>query len=212
MKRMLCLVCVLASGMGAAAFAQAAPAAPDSAPVAVTGATKIAVINFQQAVAQTNEFQRDIADLRKKYDPREQQLQQLNDQIETLKKQLQDSGTTLTDAQRQAKLKDVDDKTKSLQRGAEDLRNDEQSDGQETFQQVGQKVFNTMSDYAKEKGFSLVLDASQQNTPVLWLAPGADITAAVVEAYNAKSGIPAPAAVPSAPTPHAAPKSPSTTH
>lgn len=210
MKRMLCLVCVLASGMGAAAFAQAAPATPESAAAPITGATKIAVINFQQAVAQTNEFQRDIADLRKKYDPREQQLQQLNDQIETLKKQLQDSGTTLTDAQRQAKLKDVDDKTKSLQRGAEDLRNDEQSDGQETFQQVGQKVFNTMSEYAKEKGFSLVLDASQQNTPVLWLAPGADITAAVVEAYNAKSGIPAPAAVPSAPTPHAAPKSPST--
>ena len=211
MKRMLSLVCVLASGLGAGAVAQAAPARPDAtpaAPVAITGATKIAVINFQQAVGQTNEFQRDLADLRKKYQPREESLQTLNDQIEALKKQLQDGGTTLTDAERQQKLHDIDDKTKNLQRSAEDLKNDEQSDGQETFQQVGQKVFDAMSSYAQQHGFSLVLDASQQNSGVLWLTPGADITAAVVEAYNVKSGIPAPTAVPSAPTPHATPRTP----
>ena len=49
MNRMLSLVCVLASGMGVVAVAQAAaPAKPDpapSAPVSVTGATKIAIIH-----------------------------------------------------------------------------------------------------------------------------------------------------------------------
>jgi outer membrane protein len=207
MKRMLSLVCVLASGLGAGAFAQAASAKPAPA----TGTTKVAVINFQEAVARTNEFQRDLADLRKKYSPREQSLQQLNDKIDALKKQLQSSGATLTDAERQTKLKEIDDDTKSLQRSAEDLKNDEQSDGQETFQQVGQKVFTTLSTVAKEKGFGLVLDASQQNSPVLWLTPGADITADVVAAYNTTSGIPAPAAaVPSAPAPNPAKKP--TTH
>jgi len=204
MKRMLCLVCVLASGLGVNAFAQAASVKP----VPATGTTKVAVINFQEAVAQTNEFQRDVADLRKKYDPREQTLQQLNDKIDALKKQLQSSGATLTDAERQAKMTEIDNDSKNLQRGVEDLKNDEQSDGQETFQQVGQKVFNTMSTYAKAHGFGLILDASQQNSPVLWLTPGADITADVVAAYNAASGIPAP--VPSAPAP--APKAPGATH
>ena len=210
MKRSLSLVCVLASGLGACAIAQAAPAAtPDpaapTAPVAITGATKIAVINFQQAVGQTNEFQRDYADLKEKYGPREQTLQQQNTEIETMKKQLQDAGATLSDADRQTRLRSIDDKTKALQRSAEDLRNDEQSDGQETFQQVGQKVFDTMQTYAQGQGFNLVLDASQQNSGVLWLTPGADITKAVIEAYNAKSGIPAPANVPSAPAPQRAP-------
>ncbi|MGA7886208.1 MAG: OmpH family outer membrane protein [Acidobacteriaceae bacterium] len=211
MKRMLSLVCVLASGMGVAAFAQAAPVAPAKpASTAATGTSKVAVINFQQAVAQTNEFQRDLADLRKKYDPREQTLQQLNDKIEALKKQLQTSGATLTDAERAAKLKEIDDDTKSLQRSAEDLRNDEQSDGQETFQQVGQKVFNTLSKLAKEKGFGLVLDSGEQNSPVLWLQPTTDITAEVTAAYNTDSGVPAP--VPAAPAPNATPKKPATTH
>lgn len=205
MKRLLSIACLLSSGLGAGAVAQAAPAKPaTTAPVAITGATKIAIINFQQAVGQSNEFQRDIAQLRDKYQGREQSLQQLNQQIEALKKQLQTSGATLSEANRQAQLREIDDKTKSLQRSAEDLRNDEQTDTQEKFQEVGQKVFNEVGQFAQKEGFQLVLDSSQQTSGVVFATPGTDITAAVVKAYNAKSGIAAPApGVPSAPAPHA---------
>src|SRR5581483_9917118 len=131
MKRSLSLVCVLASGMGVAAIAQAAPASTDPTPAAtsVTGATKIAIIQFQAAVGQTNEFQRDIADLRKKYEPQEAKLQSENQEVETLKKQLQDSGATLSDIDRQTKMRTIDDKTKQLQRAAQDLQANEQQDG-----------------------------------------------------------------------------------
>jgi outer membrane protein len=216
MKRSLSLVCLLASGMGVAAVAQAAaPAQPasdpaPSAPIAITGATKIAVIQFQGAVAATNEFQRDYADLRKKYEPQEQKLQAQNQEIETLKKQLQDGGTTITDADKAARMRTIDEKTKSLQRLAQDLQGDEQNDGQQVFQQVGQKVYAVMVTYAQGQGFGLVLDASQQNSDVLWPSPSADITKVVVEAYNAKSGIPAPP--PSAPAPRSTtPTTPRTT-
>jgi outer membrane protein len=204
MKRLLSLACVLASGLGVAAVAQAAPAKPDPTTAApITGATKIAVINFEGVVQQTNEFQRDISDLQKKYQPRVDELKQLNDQIDSLKKQLQTSSATISDTDRQAKLHDIDDKSKDLQRKSDDLKSDEQEAGQETLQQVGQKVFDIMSDYAKTEGFNLVLDAGQQNSGVVWATPGVDISKAVLDAYNAKSGIPAPAAVPSAPAPHA---------
>jgi outer membrane protein len=215
MKRLLSLACVLASGMGAAAIAQAAPAGNDPTPAApsapaaatssapaATGPTKIAVINFQAAVTQTNEFQRDIADLQKKYEPRASNLQTLNSQIEAEKKQLQDGGSTITDAERQTKLRDIDDKTKDLQRKGEDLKNDEQEAGQDTFQQVMNKVGAVMVAYAQQQGFTLVLDANQQSGSVLWAMPGVDITEQVIQAYNTKSGIPAPATVPSAPAPH----------
>jgi len=201
MKRMLSIVCVLATGLGGAAAAQAAPAASDSTSAAASGATRIAVINFNGAVQQTNEFQRDIADLQKKYQPRVDELQKLNTTIEAEKKELQDGGSKLTDADRQTKLHDIDDKSKDLQRKGEDLRNDEQEAGQQTFQQVGQKVFDVLSDYAKAHGYTLVLDAGQQGSGVAWAAPEVDITKEVLEAYNAKAGIPAPANVPSAPAP-----------
>jgi len=217
MKRSLSLVCLLASGLGAAALAQAAaPAksdpAPSSAPVAVAGTTKIAIIQFSGAVTQTNEFQRDIADLRKKYGPQEAKLQSDNQEIETLKKQLQDGGATLSDVDRETKTRTLDEKTKQLQRAAQDLQGNEQQDGQETFNQVAGKVGEVMVSFAQGQGFSLVLDASQQNSTVLWATPSTDITKAVIEAYNAKSGVPAPAApVPSAPAPRSTPSTPRTT-
>jgi outer membrane protein len=215
MKRSLSLVCVLASGMGAAAIAQAAaPAvtpASDPAPVAITGATKIAIIQFSGAVTQTNEFQRDIADLRKKYEPQEAKLQTANQEIETLKKQLQDGGANLSDADRQSKMRIIDDRTKSLQRSAQDLQSSEQQDGQETFQQVANKVGEVMITVAQGQGFNLVLDAGQQNSTVLWAAQSTDITKAVLDAYNTKSGVPAPANVPSAPAPRSTPGTPRTT-
>ncbi|HUB20243.1 MAG TPA: OmpH family outer membrane protein [Acidobacteriaceae bacterium] len=206
MKRSLSLVCVLASGMGVAAIAQAAPAKPDPAPVALTGATKIAIIQFSGAVTQTNEFQRDIADLRKKYQPQESRLQSENQEIETLKKQLQDSGSTLSDVDRESRMRTIDDKTKQLQRDAQDLQGNEQQDGQETFNQVANKVGEVMISYAQQQGFNLILDASQQGSGVMWATPSTDITKAVIEAYNAKSGVPAPPpTVPSAPAPRSTP-------
>ena len=61
---------------------------------------KVAVIAFQAAVSQTNEFQRDFADLQKKYDPRRQEIKSLSDQIDTMTKQLQADDAKLTDEER----------------------------------------------------------------------------------------------------------------
>jgi len=209
-SRSITLAGLLAAGMGASAFAQTGAAAPSAAP---TGATKVAVINFQAAVLGNNEGQRNMAELRKKFEPKQTQLKSEADAIDALKKQLQASGSTLSDADRQIKLKQIDDKEKEYQRNGEDAQNDFQSEMQENYQQLAEKVFAVLNAYAKDNGYGLVLDASasqQQMPTVLWANEGADITKAVVDAYNAKSGVPAP--VPSAPAPaktaapHAAPK------
>ncbi len=199
------LVCLLASGIGASAFAQSAAgaAAPSSASA---GVSKVAVINFQAAVAQTNEGQRNFGELQKKFDPKRAQLKTLQDEIDSLKKQLQASGDKLSDAERATRLKTIDEKEKAYQRSGEDASNDFQQEMQTTYQQLAEKVFGTVQAYAEQNGFTVVLDdtPSQQAAPtVLWASKGTDITAAVIQAYNAKSGVPAPAAssVPSAPAP-----------
>jgi outer membrane protein len=208
-SRSLSLACVLAAGTGLSTFAQAGAAASAAAPAAASapvaaGPTKVAVINFQAAVAQTNEGQRNFSELQTKFEPKRTQLKTQNDEVEALKKQLQAAGDKLSDAERQTRLRTIDDKEKALQRSAEDAQNDFQSEMQQTYQQLAEKVYGTLQSYATENGFGVVLDASanQQQAPtVLWAGKGNDITMAVVQAYNAKSGIPAPANVPSAPAP-----------
>jgi outer membrane protein len=198
--------------LGTALAAAQAPATHTPAAAAPTAAApaqaKVAVVVFRAAVSQTNEFQRDFADLQKKYDPKRQALQALNEQIDTLTKQLQATGTTLGDTERATKARTLDEKKKQLDRDSQDAQSDFQTDMQELVNRIAGKVGDVMTDFATKHGYTLVLDASQsQDSPtVLYAVPSIDITKAVIDAYNEKSGVPAPAqsaapATPDAPAP-----------
>ena len=201
MKHSPAIVAALLTGLSLSAAAQA-PAAP-------AGPTKIAVVAFQAAVAQTNEFQRDFADLQKKFVPKRDQLKALSDEIDGLKKQLQTQGSTLSEAERDSRTKAIDDKTKQLQRAAEEAQNDFKQEMQETYGGVASKVGNVLIDYAKQQGYTLVLDAGQQEAAVILYAnTSTDITKVIVDAYNVKSGIPAPPPQPTAAAPRPAAAAP----
>ena len=195
MKHSLAIAVMLASGILSAA------AQTPAAPVAPAGPTKIAVIAFQAAVGQTNEFQRNFADLQKKYDPKRTQIKAMADEIDGLQKQLQAQGDKLSDAERASRAKVIDDKQKSAQRLAEDARNDLQGELQEVYNGVAGKVFDTLAKYAQQQGYTLVVDGSgsQQQAPVvLYASPSTDITKAIIDAYNVSSGVPAPPPQPAA--------------
>ncbi|MGD0732791.1 MAG: OmpH family outer membrane protein [Terracidiphilus sp.] len=199
MKRSIAIALSLASGIVLSAAAQTLPT-PAAAPV---GPPKVAVIAFQVAVAQTNEGQRDFADLKKKFEPRQEQLRTLNGEVDRLSKELQEQGAKLTGAERTSREKAIDEKKKKLDRDAQDARSDFQQAMGEMYNGLASKVFDVLTSYAQQQGFSLILDGttSQQQSPVvLYAIPSIDITKPVIEAYNVKSGVPAP------PPPVAAPK------
>src|ERR1035437_5842332 len=171
MKRSLALAFTLASGFALSAAAQT-PAAPAAAPA---GPAKIAVIAFQAAVGQTNEFQRNFADLQKKYEPKRQQLKVLSDDVDNLTKQLQAQGDKLSDGERASRAKTIDDKKKQLQRDGEDAQNDFQQEMQQTFATVASKVDELLNSYAQQHGYTLVLDGGQQEAAVvLYASPTTD--------------------------------------
>jgi outer membrane protein len=207
MKRTLALVLTLSSGFALSAAAQTLPAPPSAPASAPAGPAKVAVIAFQAAVGQTNEFQRDFADLQKKYEPKRAQLKTLADEIDGLEKQLQAQGDKLSDAARAAQAKTIDDKKKQAQRFAEDAQTDLTGEMNDVYSKVASKVFDVLSSYAQQQGYTLVLDgtANQQQAPVVLFAnPSIDISKAIIDAYNVKSGVPAPPAQPAGPP--AAPK------
>ena len=205
MKRQLTFVLLLASGLVLSAGAQtpAAPAVAAAPAAAPAGPAKIAVIAFQLAVAQTNEGQRDFADLQKKYAPKEASLKSLSDEIDAINKSLQDPAANLSDVERANRSKAADEKKKQLDRETEDLRNDGQQDMQDLYTSLASKVYDVMQNYAEGQGFTLVLDISQQQSPVLFASATTNITKQVIDAYNVKSGVPAPPAQPAAAAPTA---------
>jgi outer membrane protein len=200
MMRSFAIFILTASGFAFSAAAQL-PSAPglspapaaEAAPVQV-GPAKIAVIAFQLAVGQTNEGQRGFGELQKKYAPREATLKSLSDEVDNLTKQLQAQGASLSDAERATRAKAIDDKKKQLDRDSQDARNDFQQDMQDMYNQLASKVYDVMQAYSELQGFTLILDISPQQSPVLYASDGTNITKPVIDAYNVKSGVPAPAA------------------
>ncbi len=63
-------------------------------------------------------------------------------------------------------------------------------------------MYEVLQSYAQTNGYTLVVDISTQQSPILWAAQSTDITAAIVQAYNVKSGVAAPVGgAPTAPRP-----------
>jgi outer membrane protein len=210
MNRSLVLVSALAAGLStAAAMAQTAAPAPAAAATAANTPppppqavpAKIALIAFEQAVFATNEGQKAVQDVQKKYEPKRSQIESLGQEVDSLKKQLQSAPATLSDDERATRLKNIDTKEKQLNRDAEDANNAYQADLQEAYAKVARKVSATVQSYVAQNGYTLLLDVSnQQNSNVMWASqnPNIDVTLAVVNAYNASSGVAAPP--PSAPS------------
>jgi outer membrane protein len=189
-----------------AAPAASAPAAEPAPPAPTAYPAKIALIAFEQAVLQTNEGQQTLAEVQKKYVGKKQQLDALAAEIDTLKKQLQAAPATLSDAERAARLKTIDTKDKQYQRDADDASTAYNADVQEALSKVMQKVDVVLRAYVQKNGYTLLFDVGGQQSPVMWTSPdpNADITDAVIAAYNTASGVAPPP--PAAPTPTAAPK------
>jgi outer membrane protein len=216
MKRTIASLALPLALLCAGAFAQtaatpAAPAATTAAPATSgpVGPAKIGIINIQQAIALTNEGKRDIEGLEKKFDPKRQELQSLNKEVEDLKKQLDSQGSKLNDDARNNLVKNIETKQKTLQRQAEDAQNDYQGQQQEMVNRIGTKLMEALDKYAKANGFSMIIDVSGPQNPILWAQPNVDVTQQVAAAYNATSPIAAPAARPATASTNPKPAAPS---
>lgn len=201
---------VLALAAGIASMPIAAQTAPAAAPATAGPAAsvppqavpaKVAIIAFEQAVVATNEGQRSMQDIQKKYEPKKASIDSLAGEVDSLKKQVQALPANATDEQRANLLKSIDTKEKQLNRDAEDAQNAYQGDLQEAYAKVAQKVGGVAVKYCSDNGFTLLMNVGgnqQTPSPVLWFAQQTDVTQAVVNAYNTSSGVAAPP--PSAPS------------
>ena len=178
------------------------------------GAGKIGLINIQEAILSTGEGKRGMADLQKKYQPRQQDVTKLNQDIQGLTDQLQKQAATLSDDEQRRLNRDLEEKQKLLKRTTEDAQADFATDRDEMFRRIGQKMVKIIDDYARQNGFSLVLGSDQ--IPIYFAAKEVDLTDAIVKLYDAANPTEAPVSggpatprtgAPAAPKPAAKPKS-----
>jgi len=191
-----------ATPAGSTAAPATSPAATAPAPSPSTG-TRVGTINIEGAIFNTNEGKRDFDALQKKLEPKQNELKGQNDELENLQKQLDTQGPKLNDDARTTLVKQIESKKKTFDRAMQDAREDAAGQQNEIAQRILQKMAPMIVKYAQENGFGMIVDTTKQwpESPVLWYGEAVDITKAVVDIYNAQSGVPAPANSGAAPKP-----------
>jgi outer membrane protein len=145
---------------------------------------KIATIHIQNAMVGTKEGQKAAAALQSKVEPRRKEIEAKQADIASKQAELNKSRNTMAEAKLATLQRDIDALTKSLQRDSQDAQEELQQEQDKVLNELGQKMMVVIDKYARDNGYSLVIDISTQQSPVLWASNNVDITKDIVDLYD----------------------------
>jgi outer membrane protein len=179
LKFLLAPALVLISGAGLWGQAAAPAAGAATAP-----ATKIALIDMQKAIANTKEGEARIAELEKKYTPKQQEFQKRASDIQAKTDQLKKTQNTLSDEAKATAEAEITRLKTSLQRDTDDTTADSEADQQKMLQDLGPKLVNAVTKYSQDNQIMIVFDLSSQPNNLVCCASAPDITREVIALYD----------------------------
>jgi outer membrane protein len=164
---------------------------------------KVGVMHIQDAIIRTKEGQKTAKEMQGKYSPRQEALDKQRRELEDLQAQLNKGRNTMSQDAQNNLVRQIDQKNRALQRDSEDASAEWQQEEGKVINAIGQKMMAIIDKYAKERGYSIILDISSPQSPVLFAVNTVDITNDIVELYDKAHG--EGGAGPSAGSPVAAP-------
>lgn len=162
--------------------------------------SKVGIIHIQNAMLSTKDGQKAAADLQAKFEPTSKRLQGLRDEINALQAEVSKGSNTMGEERRIEISRQIDQKTRSLNRASEDAQADFQAEQDKILQDLGQRMMAVIGKYSRDNGYTLVLDVSNPQTPVLFAENGIDITQDIIKLYDEESAA-AAASASAAPAP-----------
>lgn len=190
MKRSMYVAPALALVAALGAFAQTAP-------------TKVGIIQIQKAILDTGDGKKAVAELQARFGPKKTELEKKQAAIGDLQQKLRSGSATLSEDAKNKLVRDIDQQTKSLNRATEDAQAEVEQAENRIMQELGQRMMAVINKYARDNGYTIIIDVSNPQTPVVFAADTADVTDEIVAMYDKNA--PAPAAAPAAQAPAAAP-------
>jgi outer membrane protein len=160
--------------------------------------SKVGIISLQTAIVGTAEGKQASAELQTQFAARSAELQNLQKQLENLQAKLQ-SGQP--DEERGRLQREGERLTRTFQRKQQYFQGDLNAAQQDVINNIGRKLVDVLSQYSKGNGYSVILDSSSQQTPVVYGAPQVDVTQDIVRLYDQSHPVKASAAAPSKPAP-----------
>lgn len=165
---------VLMLGMSAWSQAQTPTPAPH----------KVATVHVQNAILQTKDGQKAAQDLQAKFTPRRTELEKKNADITAIQAQMRAGSATMSDAAKAKLQRDYDKSATEFKRASDDFDAEVQQEEGKIMNDLGQKILDVISKYCAQNSIAMVVDVSNQQSPVLWADPSVDITNEIIKLYD----------------------------
>jgi len=155
---------------------------------------KLAVINTQKALLETDEIKKAQLEMEAKFKPRQDQMLKIQRSLEDIQTQL-NSGK-LNELGTQELTAEGQRKQRELQRDQQDLQEDVERERTEIIQRAGTRMQDVVKKLADEKGLDVVVDSANTVFFKATFEITAEATAAYNKAYPVTSAAPAAPAAP----------------
>jgi Skp family chaperone for outer membrane proteins len=181
-----------ATGRPAAPATTAAPQA--GGPV---GDAKIALIDTGAFADEKQGIARFIAAMKRvdtQFQTRRNELQGMRTRYDALVKEINDTKGVSDQAALAKKADQAEALKTDIERKSADAQKDYQTAMRDALQPVQQDIYNALSVFAKGRGITVIIDASQ--VPILYASDNMDITRAFIADYNQRNPATASTAAP----------------
>lgn len=148
-------------------------------------AMKVGTVHLQNALLKTKEGQAAAAELQRKAGSKEQALKKLQMEIADLRERLNKSGSVASASKQESLSQEIEQKTKTFNRQLEDLQAEIDAEQARILSDLGGRMLATIRKFAASGGYSLVIDVSAPQGPVLYASEPLDVTAAVIRMFDA---------------------------
>ena len=147
--------------------------------------TKICVVNLQSAMLSTKDGQAAADEFRTKFsEPEEKKLQAKQAEITDLSDKLQRGANTMSQTAQDDMKRTLDKKNTEYKRAVEDYQFDRDEMQRKLLDDLSAKMQAVIDRFAQENACAVMLDITNANSGIMWVATAAEVTRQIVDAYD----------------------------
>jgi outer membrane protein len=147
---------------------------------------RIGYVDMRKVMNECKAGKRAKDDIEKAIKQRQESLSRDEQGLKKLQEAYEKDKLLLSDAQKQAKQKEFDDKLKAFQQATAEAQREIDQKQQEFTRKAFPEIRDIIRDLAKQEKLSLVFE--KQEASVLYAADGPDLTDKVIQRFDAKIG------------------------
>jgi outer membrane protein len=140
--------------------------------------SKIGYINLQRVSNEAPQAQRAMKKIKAEFEKRDQDLQKLGKQLQTMQEKLEKDGLTMTDTERRTREKEFGELNREFQRKQREFREDLSVRQNEELASLYEAVNKVIRKIAENEKYDLIVQEA------VYFSPAIDITPKVVKALS----------------------------